>query len=502
MGPKDFPPDGGTCSTQYTLPDWMNQNGDRIANQTLLMRAVNASNACTFIPSDTPPTPTLPEAKLPTNPFLINKSVEKALGRVSQGLVTAVKEARGTKYVLRTSSKNAFDRLLQMNELIDGTPIEVIPHPSMNFSKGVVYDVDTIEMKENEIQDNLSNQNVVNVRRITKRNGTDTVNTPLVVLTFNEQCPPAYVYYGLIRLPVRRYYPSPLQCYGCAKFGHSRKNCQENICLNCSTNHEITTENPCTQPIYCRNCEQRNDHGPTDKRCPVYKEEMAIIKFKIDQNITFGEARAELKNRRKSTTYANQLASGRPVCDGDKDRQIKALKEEIAKKNQQIEETRSLKVEIELLKRQISNGTQNRHEEDMEKIKEELRKYREAYKATAKELAIIKAKIAGTTDRSTPAPTKSFSQPQPLNKKPKMNHPKCNNDSHDEEQPVTCKSSPTSGNVNLLVDTNDFTAMSQRNKPGTSTQIPMTTRSRNNSRETNKSKPSCMDIDIDVSISD
>lgn len=108
MGPKDVPPDGGSSSTQYTLPSWMNQNGDRIANQTLLMRAVNVFNACASTDSDTLPTPTLPEAKLPSNPFLINKSVEQALGRVTQGLVQRLKRTAEldtvSGHLLRTHS--------------------------------------------------------------------------------------------------------------------------------------------------------------------------------------------------------------------------------------------------------------------------------------------------------------------------------------------------------------------------------------------------------------
>lgn len=496
MGTNHPPAGGGINHDKSTLPRWMDASGDRISCQTMLLRAVSIASSCaseTSTSHTSPPT----EVKLPANPFLIQKSVEEILGADARELVSAIKEARGSRYVLRTFSRNALEKLLQMRNLIDGTPVEVIMHPSLNSSQGMIYDEDTITLDVKEIQANLASQNVVNVRRITKRVGTNTVNTPLIVLTFSEQSPPTHIFLGLLRVSVRSYYPTPLLCYACANYGHTRKNCnQQPICLNCSKQIDTHNGQPCTENPYCQNC--KGEHGPTNRKCPVYVKEKAIIKIKVDQNMTFGEARLEYNSRKNKSTYANQTAIGCPRVEGDKDRQIKALQDELKKRDKQNEELKALRDEMEKLKNATPNEQSiieihNEYKKELDAVRAELYKYREAYMKNTRELTALKA-----ATKNNPVP-KTSGQSTPNAKKAKLLSTRSSDLSSDET------SHPAHGDNKPPTKHETFAVPSQRTtRQGTKgqTAIPHQTRSNSNeNRRANTNMHTAMDVE-DVSISD
>lgn len=146
---------GGTwLPLSRTMPEYLN-SGDLIDQHTLLLRAKKGEN------DDISP-------KLPSNPFSIGLSVRNLLGSDPTKLMVAVKEAKGAHYVIRTTSKMVVESLLKLDELTDGTKIEVIPHPNLNIVQGIIYDTDTINIEAEEILIELSEQNVIQVRRITK----------------------------------------------------------------------------------------------------------------------------------------------------------------------------------------------------------------------------------------------------------------------------------------------------------------------------------------------
>lgn len=496
MESEGLPPGGGGKSVIRTLPSWMDPEGDRITTKTLLLRAVNGINHNASSQTSTSSPPSSPEVTLPADPFLINKSIDLALNCVSRKIVTATKEARGTRYVLRTSSKSAFDKLCTVTQLIDGTPIEIIPHPMLNCSQGVVYDADTIDLDTNTLLEYLRDQQVTNVRRITRRIGETIKNTPLVVLTFSESTLPAHIYYGLVRLPVRRYYPSPLLCFGCAKYGHSRKFCNlPPICHNCSTTHETENNHPCLLPKFCCNC--KGKHGPFDRQCPVYLDETAIIRLKTDRNMTFGEARAEFNSRKRQSTYANQTQVARSAALGDSDEQVKALREELARKNEELTEMITLKEEVTKLQAQLANA--NDYKNEIIAMRAELKKYREAYKMASKELLTLKTQISANTANATKLTMQTSSQPQP--KKLKV---KSGDVNYDDAGNSSSQLNPTSSQIDQLSDQPimpAYRSSRERNKSGLSNTSMHNTRSRSNNSpitRPNSNNRTVMDIDDSV----
>ncbi|XP_058827248.1 uncharacterized protein LOC131687210 [Topomyia yanbarensis] len=183
------------------------------------------------------------------------KSVQRVLGRDLTKVVSATKEDRETRHILRTTSKKSYNILLSLNELIDGQKVEVVSHPSLNIIHRVVYDIDSKNMSNEKLLDKLKAQGVIAVRRITKlRNGVVS-NSPLLVISFRGSTLPEYIYLGLARTSRMPYYLSPTLCYRCGKFGHGTRVCpNKDTCLNCSLNHQSDKANPCTDIRTCINC--------------------------------------------------------------------------------------------------------------------------------------------------------------------------------------------------------------------------------------------------------
>lgn len=325
-------------SNRGRVPGWMLRNDELMHTSVLLMQIrmtdVNASS------SERVP-------RLPSDHFLIGNAVLLALGPGAAEKVHASKEAGGAKYILRTKSKTICEKLKQIRELPDKTPIEIIEHPTLNTVQGVVFESDGVNHSEEYILENLKSQGVIAARRIKKRDGKDLRNTPLVVLTFSGTTLPEYVLFGLLRVNVRRYYPAPMMCFRCANFGHTRRKCDPNknkqVCLTCSGTHEIQ-ETPCINPVYCKNCNQ--NHSPISKQCAVYREEEGIIRLKIDRNLSYSEARSEFRRATGNTSYATVTQHKTRPEESDKDRMIKSLQEQIVNLTKVIADLKAQKTSV------------------------------------------------------------------------------------------------------------------------------------------------------------
>lgn len=227
---------------------------------------------------------------LPQDPFIIGASVEKAAGGAIEGAST---EAKGTRYMLKVRKQVQVRALLKLSMLMDGTEVVVQEHPTMNISRCVISCFELIHMEEQDVLHHLTSQGVIRVQRITRKDHGLIVNTSALILTFNKCNHPSYVKVGLLRVATRSYYPNPLLCYGCFRFGHPRLRCPgPKRCFNCSKEHELAEEE-CTAPAHCINC--GGAHRPNNRQCPVFKREVEIVRLKVDYNLTFPEARKRIE---------------------------------------------------------------------------------------------------------------------------------------------------------------------------------------------------------------
>lgn len=235
------------------------------------------------------------------SPFLMHKVLKQTAGEMEK-----VNQIRDFKYLIKTKSTAQVDKLLKLNSIGDRKLI-LEPHPFLNTCRGVVrcnafnYIEDEIILKE------LEDQKVTSIERILMRgqqskDEKDTKkefkNTGLFIISFNLCELPKKLTVGHELINIKQYYPRPMQCKQCHRFGHKQAKCdKEPVCSNCSsTSH---TDN-CSSPPACLNCE-KSDHTPTSKNCTKYKEEVAIIKIQTDDKISMNMARAKFNELNKIT---------------------------------------------------------------------------------------------------------------------------------------------------------------------------------------------------------
>ncbi|XP_058810981.1 uncharacterized protein LOC131675864 [Topomyia yanbarensis] len=288
------------------LPEYMDQQNEFGALTILMMEGTG-------------------DAVLPKNPFVVGKSVEDAAGPIE----SASSEAKGTRYTLRVRKPEQVTKLLNMTKLIDNTPVSVIPHPILNSTRCVVSSVDLIEVEDKQILDHLSSQGVTAIRRIKRKIDGTEVNTPTIILTFGKTTYPQSVKVGILSVRTPPYYPNPMLCYGCFQYGHTKARCPGPArCGKCSSDNHAEI---CENAEYCNNC--KGDHRPSDRRCPMYKEETEVIKVKIDHNLPFLEARKRVSAGNKS--YASTAAQPvQPSCEQNK---IDAIFKMMTKKDEQMD---------------------------------------------------------------------------------------------------------------------------------------------------------------------
>ncbi|XP_055590744.1 uncharacterized protein LOC129742829 [Uranotaenia lowii] len=140
--------------------------------------------------------------------------------------------------VLRIRNKEQARKLLDLEVLMDGTPIAIGYHPELNFRKFVVVCSEVEGMTDDELLKELLPQKITAVRRITKKTTTAIIGTSTLILTINSTVVPEFITFGFIRLRTRIYYPQPLICRHCLQYGHPKNKClNEKACIVCSGNH-------------------------------------------------------------------------------------------------------------------------------------------------------------------------------------------------------------------------------------------------------------------------
>ena len=237
------------------------------------------------------------------NPFFIAKTLKgmiqfKNVKKIRDGLLIETEKVIDSQKLLKVVNFGSF-------------PVVVVPHSSLNYSKGVVSWKDLIDCPVELIKSELSSQNVVDVKRITVRRDEIIRNTASLILTFNTSNLPSTILAGYRVLRVRPYIPAPLRCFKCQKFGHVASRCdKEQVCVCGKSLHEGS---PCVQPLSCVNCS--GDHSSRSKLCAVYQNEAAIQELKTREKISYFEARRKLapQNLPRPNVSYSQAVTSAPV---------------------------------------------------------------------------------------------------------------------------------------------------------------------------------------------
>lgn len=416
-----------------TLPGWMDPEGEHGTVVVLQMKMAEEGEL------------------LPKNPFIIAKTIQQQVGRIASAQV----ENRGLSMALKVRSWKQAEKLKNVKELFDKSKVVVTEHPTRNQTRVVVSCSQTIGMTEDELKEELKDQGITNVRKFTKIvNGTKT-DTASMVLTIKGTVLPTHIYFGFQRCEARPYIPSPMLCYNCFEYGHSKGKCGKGTaCQNCSMTHPAEKDSegrpsPCSKPAFCKNCQ--GNHNPSNKKCPRYVEEAEIAKVRAERNITFGEAKQIVANRTSTSATSFSATVSRNFTPIDPNQRTQES-ETIQKLRKELEEARKAITELAQAKQELVELAEARKAaQEVEQLRKEIAELRHAQR---------KQKQTG----NNPNGNEKFKQPNSNKTKNQNQHQKqqknkdqeATNSSNDESQPEAKKKKNQNQQTENIDDTEDM----------------------------------------------
>ncbi|GBN95356.1 hypothetical protein AVEN_251744-1 [Araneus ventricosus] len=230
------------------------------------------------------------------SPFLVVKAITETVGEVK-----STKKLRSGDLLVEVHSRKQSQQIVKLKKF-SNIPISVSPHASLNSSKGVITCGELLNVATEGILKELQGQGVSYVRRISIRRDGQLLNTKHLVLTFDSAKLPEQIKAGYMRLSVRAYIPKPLRCFKCQRFGHSKTSCRGTLtCARCAEVGHDSSQ--CTAAEKCVNC--KNAHTSFSRTCSVWKLEKEIITTKIKKQISYPEARKQLRFCRKKISFCS-----------------------------------------------------------------------------------------------------------------------------------------------------------------------------------------------------
>ncbi|GFW50595.1 uncharacterized protein TNCV_2888971 [Trichonephila clavipes] len=159
---------------------------------------------------------------LPNNAMSVKSlfTIHKALKGIG-GEPKSVKRLRSGDLLVETISSTQTKSFLLAKTFLD-SPVNIIPHKSLNTSRGVISEPDLLTTPEAEILDGFSDQGVIQVRRITIKKDTAVIPTKHIILTFSSPTIPHTIKTGYLNCKIRPYIPNPLRCFKCQRVASVR----------------------------------------------------------------------------------------------------------------------------------------------------------------------------------------------------------------------------------------------------------------------------------------
>ena len=133
---------------------------------------------------------------------------------------------------IQTKTATESDKLLNCKEFC-GLPVEIKPHGSLNYSKGVVKNSWLKNSTAEELEKDL--EPVIKAEQVIIKKSGKLVKTGTWIFTFSTPICPTRMDVYWMKLPVQVYIPRPMRCFKCQRFGHLTKYCKAKFetCVKC-----------------------------------------------------------------------------------------------------------------------------------------------------------------------------------------------------------------------------------------------------------------------------
>ncbi|KAG7199851.1 hypothetical protein KM043_018846 [Ampulex compressa] len=229
------------------------------------------------------------------SPFLIDRILTNLIGKVQRV------QKLNNSLLVETVSDSQSKTLLGLTNFGD-MAVHTSAHKSLNYNKGIITCPDLLNCTIEELQSELADQGIIDVRRITRKRDGEIMPTASIILTFNKPTLPDKIKAGFHSINVRTYIPNPMRCFRCQRYGHTSINCNNDEVCACGSPPHVNLQ--CSLPMSCVNC--GNQHSARSRNCPTFKQELEIQRIRVTNKIPYSEARRQVKlnSRNKPTSYA------------------------------------------------------------------------------------------------------------------------------------------------------------------------------------------------------
>lgn len=240
--------------------------------------------------------------------FLVKNKVENIS---KDGIKSVGRNRVSVQFKNRQSANNFISHsLLAANNLSASIPAYNISR--MGVIRNIPVDlsmedlVSTMEVSE-------GSGKVLKARRLNRKKMVDGtpewVPTQSVVVTFEGQRLPQYVYAAYNSLTVEAYQLPTIQCYNCCRFGHTKNQCRSRArCFRCSKEHPGDSCEVPEEKSTCLYCS--GSHFANDKCCPEQFRQKHIKSIMSEQGISYIDASSQTPKVRRS--YADVTSPHSP----------------------------------------------------------------------------------------------------------------------------------------------------------------------------------------------
>ena len=263
-----------------------------------------------------------PSLKRKLNPYEILAAIAKKTGHKPKALTGY----NALSYTIEVRDEDQGTKLGSTLK-IEGSELDVCPHPFFNQTRGLIYvedvQIDNVEEFQIFLKQKLENLTRITIAPFIKpRNPT----TQVFILEFAQDNLPNSVYIPGERKDTTIYKlrNKPLMCNKCLQYGHPAKFCRPTSsqkCRRCANSGHDIADCTSTSPK-CANCE--GDHQAGHKDCPNHQREEKLVEIQQRCKVTARRARQILQNNNEhiqpiKTTYKTHFDI---VMDKDLKRQF------------------------------------------------------------------------------------------------------------------------------------------------------------------------------------
>ena len=261
------------------------------------------------------------------SPFLVQKLLD-TIGQLEE-----VKKLRSGDLLIKVGSIKMSRKLEQLKNLGEFR-VEVEPHKTLNFVKGVISHPDLAKSSSDEVVEHLKHLGVTDAYCVTKTIDGTKRKTGHIILTFRRAQLPAELKAGFLPCKVYPYIPNPMRCYKCQKFGHLSGFCKsrDTICATCGEKEH--DEADCLNPPCCVNC--KGEHPSNSRDCPTWKAEKEIQKIKINRDLSYKDAKKAYEVETAHSQPYAVVATAANEAGNDMIKQIMTKLTSLEKRLQQI----------------------------------------------------------------------------------------------------------------------------------------------------------------------